>query len=109
MKYPALGFDPAGGDVAAVRELATEIAASGVYASEAREALKTVQSHEDVWQGEAAQAFADELGHLPEYVGKAGTSMELAGTALTRWAGRPGQVHRCSSAHSSPRGRGLQE
>ncbi|MEU6266656.1 WXG100 family type VII secretion target [Saccharopolyspora shandongensis] len=95
--FPALGFDPARGDVATVRELARQATDAAGYAKEAHEALKAVQSQQDVWQGQAAKAFAEELGELPKYIGDAHSSLEAAGKALSTWSTRL-QEHQAAAA-----------
>src|SRR3989442_452672 len=86
--FPALGFDPARGDVASVNELATQMSDTGKYANEAYEVLKSVQDKKDVWTGNAADAFAGKLGQLPEYLDKGHTSLEEAAKALSTWGER---------------------
>lgn len=85
-EYPHLGFDPARGNVATVRDVAKQITDSGTYAKEAYESIKAVQDNRDVWTGEAAMAFSGKLGELPKYLDDAQSSMEIAGKALTAWS-----------------------
>ncbi|WP_158056901.1 hypothetical protein [Saccharomonospora sp. CUA-673] len=47
-KYPALGFDPARGNVGTVRELASQMSDTATYAGEAHEVLVSVQQNKDV-------------------------------------------------------------
>ncbi|NKQ52992.1 hypothetical protein HFP15_08875 [Amycolatopsis sp. K13G38] len=86
--YPALGFDPARGNVGTVRELAKQMTDTGGYAREAHRVLKSVQDKKDVWTGDAAKAFRDKLGDLPGYLDDAHVSLEDAGKALTSWSDR---------------------
>lgn len=86
--FPCLGFDPAGGNVVTVQDLAKEITDTGTYAKEAYESIKAVQDNRDLWTGEAARAFAGRLGELPKYLDDAHASMEMAGKALADWADR---------------------
>lgn len=85
-EYPHLGFDPARGNVATVRELAKEITETGTYAKEAYETIKAVQDNKDVWTGPAARAFAGQLGELPKYLDDAQSSLDIAGKALDTWS-----------------------
>lgn len=87
-KYPALGFDPARGNVTVVRDIAKQMTDVSKYAQEAYEVLKSVQDQRDVWKGEAARGFADNLGELPKYLDDAHASLEAAGKALRTWADR---------------------
>ncbi|CAM3569306.1 putative T7SS-secreted protein [Kibdelosporangium persicum] len=86
--FPALGFDPAIGNVGTVRTLSKQMKDTGVYAKEAYEMLKSIQDKQDVWTGEAAKAFTRKLGDLPGHLEKANKSLEAAGTALSTWSDR---------------------
>lgn len=85
-KYPYLGFDPARGNVATLRDLATEIGKTATYASEAHDALVSINKNEGVWTGEAAKAFSENIEDLPGYLDDAHSSMESANRALSKWA-----------------------
>ncbi|RCW43123.1 hypothetical protein DFQ14_10710 [Halopolyspora algeriensis] len=87
-KYPSLGFDPARGNVAMVRDIAEQMTDTGKYSEEAYDVLKSVQGQRDVWTGEAARAFAEDLGELPKYLNDAHSSLEAAGKALRTWGDR---------------------
>ncbi|WP_116050385.1 hypothetical protein [Amycolatopsis palatopharyngis] len=87
-KYPSLGFDPARGEVVAVRDLAEQLSGTGTFAGEAYDVLKSVQDNRDIWTGEAAQAFAGNLDELPGFLDGARTSMHDAGKALATWGDR---------------------
>ncbi|WP_037316864.1 putative T7SS-secreted protein [Amycolatopsis orientalis] len=86
--FSALGFDPARGNVATVRELARQMTDTGKYANEAFEVLKNVKDKRDLWTGTAAQAFTSRLGPLPEYLEKSHKSLDKAGKALSTWSDR---------------------
>ncbi|SFP77181.1 hypothetical protein SAMN05421810_103365 [Amycolatopsis arida] len=86
--FPALGFDPARGDVGRVREIATELSGTGRYAGEAYDVLRSIQDKRDVWTGDAATAFVEKLGELPGFLEGARDSMTSAGSALSIWADR---------------------
>lgn len=83
--FPALGFDPARGNVATIRDLADQLSNTGTYAEEAYDVLKSVQDQKDVWTGNAAEAFAGKLDQLPEYLHKSHESLDQAGKALSTW------------------------
>lgn len=85
-EFPALRFDPAYGDVSAVRRVADELTGTGKYAGEAHEVLKEIQSKRDVWTGDAADKFADKLGELPGFLDDAHGSMTSAGKAMSTWS-----------------------
>lgn len=84
--YPNLAFDPARGDVSSVREIADQLDKTATYAKEAFEVLKSVRDEKDVWTGKAAQAFAEKLNMLPEYLDKGQESLGKAAKALSVWA-----------------------
>jgi uncharacterized protein YukE len=86
--FPALGFDPAVGNVGTVRDLAKQMTDTGIYAREAHEVLKSIQDQKEVWTGEAAKAFSQKLGELPKYLDDANKSLESAGKALSTWSDR---------------------
>jgi len=67
-QYPSLGFDPARGDVGAVRGVAKTMTDTSKYAKEAHELLLSIENQRDVWTGEAARLFADQLVELPKYL-----------------------------------------
>lgn len=85
-KYPCLGFNPARGSVKSVRDIAEQLHDTSVYAKEAHETLVSIKDKQDVWTGEAANAFADKLDDLPDYIDDAHTSLNKASKALTTWA-----------------------
>lgn len=85
-EFPALGFDPAYGNVSEVRRVAGELTGTGKYAGEAYEVLKAIQSKRDVWTGNAADKFADKLGELPGFLDDAHDSMTSAGKAMSTWS-----------------------
>ncbi|MDV6011099.1 putative T7SS-secreted protein [Haloechinothrix sp. LS1_15] len=85
--FPGIGFDPAHGDVGVVDEFATQFLYTAECAGRAHEAMSSVlRGQHDVWFGQAAAAFADELDDLPRYIDKARESLELAGKALLAWS-----------------------
>ncbi|MBB3661169.1 uncharacterized protein YukE [Prauserella sediminis] len=84
-QFPSLGFDPAPGNPKTVGGLAKRMTDTSVYAKEAHEVITSIQDKKDTWTGEAAKAFADKVGELPEYLDAAHTSLRDAGKALSAW------------------------
>lgn len=83
--YPALGFDPAPGDVCALRNLlrtATSVASELDYLSRKLDAVGRVGSG---WEGAAAAAFVERVGELPRYLTVANESAGAAARALALW------------------------
>lgn len=85
-EFPALGFDPARGNVNTVRDLARQMLDTADYAKEAHEVLQSSKDKRDVWQGQAADAWNAKLGELPQYLDAAHTSLEGAGRGLQTWS-----------------------
>ncbi|MDV6012343.1 putative T7SS-secreted protein [Haloechinothrix sp. LS1_15] len=86
--FPALGFDPARGNVGEVRAIAGQMADTSTYASEAHTVLTSVGATDAAWTGDAATAFSDKLGDLPDYLDAAHQSLQQANRALNTWADR---------------------
>ncbi|MBQ0926554.1 putative T7SS-secreted protein [Saccharopolyspora endophytica] len=103
-KCPSLGFDPARGDIAAVRSVAKQLDDTATYSREAHEVLMSVKNQKDVWKGEAAKAFAGGLGELPQYLADAQESLKNASKALTAWGDRL-QEHQNEAARLEDRAR----
>ncbi|RRO18172.1 hypothetical protein EIL87_07960 [Saccharopolyspora rhizosphaerae] len=103
-KYPSLGFDPARGDVAAVRSVAKQLDDTATYSREAHEVLVSVKNQEDVWKGEAAKAFVGSLGELPQYLADAQESLNKASKALATWGDRL-QEHQTEASRLEERAR----
>ncbi|WP_133116341.1 putative T7SS-secreted protein [Amycolatopsis antarctica] len=93
-KYPCIGYDPARGNVDTLAGLATDLTGTATYADEARNALNAVKDNRDVWTGEAAKKFAENIEDLPGYLGDAHWAMEHAGNALKDWADELRQYRR---------------
>ncbi len=84
--HPALGFDPAPGNPAAVLALTKKLSASATSLGEASRVVKDLVSHSSAWQGEAATAFRASLSRdLPRYLSSAHTSLTEAARRLTGW------------------------
>lgn len=85
-EFPGLGFDPAVGDVSAIRGVSRELNGTAEYAGEAHEAITDILKKRGVWTGDAADEFADKLDDLPDLLDDAHSSMTKAGKAMTTWA-----------------------
>ncbi len=83
--FPALGFDPAPGDVDLTRGLARQL---GHIAAELRTTCTTIDRMEcGDWKGKAAVAFADHVAHDVEpLLVKARDSFDKASHAMNSWA-----------------------
>ncbi|KFU81594.1 hypothetical protein SAMN04489729_5865 [Amycolatopsis lurida] len=92
--YPALGFDPAPGDVGGVGELAEKYRTVSRDLEEADTMLRQIVTKQGIWTGEASEAFARRLGPLPEYLDGAARSMAQAAYALEGWARDLGEMQR---------------
>jgi phage shock protein A len=84
--FPALGFDPAPGDLDGVTDLAGKYRAVSTDLTEADDALRQIVRKQGIWQGEASEAFARRIGPLPQYLEGAARSMGSAADALERWS-----------------------
>lgn len=93
-QYPALGFDPAPGDVGGVGGLAEKYRAVSRDLGEANTCLRQIVTKQGIWTGEASEAFARRLGPLPEYLDGAARSMAQAADALEGWAHDLGEMQR---------------
>jgi len=93
-QYPALGFDPAPGDVGGVGDLAGKYRTVSRDLAEADTMLRQIVTKQGIWTGEASEAFARRLGPLPEYLDGAARSMAQAAYALEGWAHDLGEMQR---------------
>lgn len=84
--FPALGFDPAPGDLDGVTDLAGKYRAVSTDLAEADEALRQIVRKQGSWQGEASEAFTRRIGPLPQYLEGAARSMGEAADALEQWS-----------------------
>lgn len=85
-RYPALGFDPAPGDVSAVDALCTSVQRTLQTLVRVRSALHSFGDPGAVWQGQAAEGFSSELTELTPYLERAEQSHREAHAALASWA-----------------------
>ncbi|MCR6481256.1 hypothetical protein M8542_00335 [Amycolatopsis sp. OK19-0408] len=95
--FPALGFDPAPGDLDGVTDLAGKYRAVSTDLTEADDSLRQIVRKQGIWQGEASEAFARRLGPLPKYLEGAARSMGEAADALERWAQDLGDLQKRAS------------
>ncbi|WP_329054100.1 hypothetical protein OG738_13620 [Amycolatopsis sp. NBC_01488] len=84
--FPALGFDPAPGDLDGVTDLAGKYRAVSKDLAEADDSLRQIVRKQGIWQGEASEAFARRIGPLPQYLEGAARSMGEAADALEQWS-----------------------
>jgi uncharacterized phage infection (PIP) family protein YhgE len=92
--FPALGFDPAPGDLDGVTDLASKYRAVSKDLTEADDALRQIVRKQGIWQGEASDAFARRIGPLPQYLEGAARSMGEAAGALEAWAQQLGDLQK---------------
>lgn len=84
--YQALGFDPAPGATDRVGALAADLESVATELGSARQTLMSVGRSSGIWQGDAAEAFRDKLGELPDYLDKANRSLGDAARTLDHWS-----------------------
>ncbi|SFW57650.1 putative T7SS-secreted protein [Amycolatopsis australiensis] len=84
--FPALGFDPAPGDLDGITDLAGKYRAVSKDLTEADDSLRQIVRKQGIWQGEASEAFARRIGPLPQYLEGAARSMGEAADALEKWS-----------------------
>ncbi|VVJ23031.1 Integral membrane protein [Amycolatopsis camponoti] len=84
--FPALGFDPAPGDLDGVTDLAGKYRTVSGDLTEADDSLRQIVRRQGIWQGEASEAFARRVGPLPQYLEGAAKSMGQAADALEGWS-----------------------
>ncbi|MFK0247458.1 putative T7SS-secreted protein [Amycolatopsis azurea] len=93
-QYPALGFDPAPGDVGGIADLAEKYRTVSRDLTEADTVLRQIVTKQGIWTGEASEAFARRLGPLPEYLDGAARSMAQAAYAFEGWTHDLGEMQR---------------
>ena len=88
-EFPALGFDPAPGDTAAVSAAASDVRGAGKVFSDASANVSRLNS--SGWTGDAADAFRGQLKDLPRDLDLAARSHQTAAQTLVDWSnGLPG-------------------
>ncbi|MFJ1766321.1 putative T7SS-secreted protein [Amycolatopsis sp. NPDC088138] len=83
--FPALGFDPAPGELDGITDLAGKYRVVSRDLAEANVSLREIVTKQGVWQGDASEAFARRVGPLPGYLDGAAKSMGQAADALDAW------------------------
>ncbi len=84
--FPALGFDPAPGDLDGITDLAGKYRAVSNGLTEADDSLRQIVRKQGIWRGAASEAFARRIGPLPQYLEGAARSMGEAADALECWS-----------------------
>lgn len=84
--FPALGFNPAPGTAQAVTALADDLRKVATDIGHAHEQLANIGKDNGIWAGDAAHAFQQRVGPLPDYLDKANQSLGDAGRVLGQWA-----------------------
>ncbi|MFE1031910.1 putative T7SS-secreted protein [Streptomyces sp. NPDC058807] len=84
-KYPNLGFDPAPGDIEAVRDLVKAVSRVTSGSDTAQTELSKMGTADGIWAGKAATAFQDTYSAVPPYLKKALGSLNTAHRALGSW------------------------
>ncbi|EOD70272.1 putative T7SS-secreted protein [Amycolatopsis vancoresmycina] len=92
--FPALGFDPAPGDLDGITDLAGKYREVSADLTEADDSLRRIVRKQGIWQGEASEAFARRIGPLPGYLDDAAKSMGQAADALEGWAHSLGDLQK---------------
>ncbi|MEV6621644.1 putative T7SS-secreted protein [Amycolatopsis sp. NPDC051106] len=92
--FPALGFDPAPGDLDGVTDLAGKYRLVSGDLTEADDSLRQIVRKQGIWQGEASEAFARRIGPLPQYLEGAAKSMGQAADALEDWSRDLGELQK---------------
>jgi Domain of unknown function (DUF6531) len=80
-EFPALGFDPAPGNAAALSSAAADVTGAGRVFSDASANVSKLNS--SAWTGDAADAFRGQLNDLPRDLDLAADSHQTAARALT--------------------------
>jgi hypothetical protein len=83
--YPAIGFDPAPGQVACVDDLTGKLNKAVTGLESAHATLTEISKGGKTWEGAAASAFAEKVGDLPKYIGDSRDALRAAATQLTDW------------------------
>ncbi|OKI00241.1 hypothetical protein A6A06_24160 [Streptomyces sp. CB02923] len=83
--FPALGFNPAPGDLGSVDALNSKLDAAKRSLDSAHSVLSRIGKGGSDWEGDAAKAFSDKVGDLPKYVSDSRDAMRDAVTQLRSW------------------------
>ncbi|MGH3685469.1 MAG: putative T7SS-secreted protein [Pseudonocardiaceae bacterium] len=108
LKYPALGFNPAPGATERVGSLAADLGLVATELGAAHQALAGIGRSSGIWQGEAAQAFHDKLGELPDYLDKAHRSLGDATQVLNQWSADLASMQTAAAQYEAEAAQALQ-
>ncbi|CAL9398772.1 hypothetical protein SUDANB6_01412 [Streptomyces sp. enrichment culture] len=84
-EYPALGFNPAPGELESVDDLTGKLARAVTGLENAHATLTGISKGGKTWEGQAANAFAEKVGDLPKYLGDSRDALRSAQTQLRAW------------------------
>lgn len=86
--FPALGFDPAEGDIAQVQAVLLDISSTAQVIGTTVERLKTATEITDdaEWGGDAAEEFSDHGDDLPLGLAAGAKALAVVSDALATWA-----------------------
>ncbi|MYW00197.1 putative T7SS-secreted protein [Streptomyces sp. SID3343] len=87
--YPALGFDPAPGNVEAMGTLVDTLTRVGTQLQQTEEVMTSI-GKSGMWEGDAAKGFGDNLGPIPKYLADGRDSISKASTQLHSWQSQLG-------------------
>ncbi|MDQ8708363.1 hypothetical protein RCO28_38790 [Streptomyces sp. LHD-70] len=99
--FPALGFDPAPGQPAAVTTLAQDIHGTYTKLKAADDVLTGIIKGTGGWTGIAADAFTAKVRELPKVLGEATGSFQRASHALTDWQDRLATMKQQAHEHEN--------
>ncbi|MFC4494154.1 putative T7SS-secreted protein [Streptomyces ovatisporus] len=86
--YPNLGWNPVPGIPTEVHSLKTKVDKAAKALRSSYQQIERLLGESSHWEGDAADAFRDELdGDLPKYMKNAAASLEKAAAQLTKWDG----------------------
>lgn len=84
--YPNLGWNPVPGVPSEVQALKNKVDKAAKALRSCHQQIDRLLGESSHWEGDAADAFRDELdGDLPKYMKDAATSMEKAAAQLGKW------------------------
>lgn len=86
LSYPVLGFDPAPGHAASVGALGATLRKVSNELGDAYRQLSHIGEDTGMWSGQAADAFRQRVGPLPQYLSTANRSLGEAGKILGQWS-----------------------
>ncbi|WP_425828801.1 putative T7SS-secreted protein [Streptomyces fractus] len=84
--FPAIGFDPAPGQLSSVDELVRQLSSSASSLDGAQRTL-TALAGQKTWEGEAASRFAEKVSDLPQLLRDSHEAFNSARAQLDAWRG----------------------